>query len=507
MGGGFVITPISQWIAAAVLLGLSALAWASDASTWSLKESTPGVVTATGPLPAGGTPRPQDFLLRLPDGRELPASEVVSTVGSAASPGPEIWLVLCIDHSGSMSASTREVKNALGQVVRAAFSQPGANLRIQTVAFGTGVQQADGFSHEPDQIVPWIDALPSERARDGKTRLYDAMTKALRSLQQAPGSAAKHLIVVSDGNDEGSATNAEAIEKDALAHKVPLDVIGYGPQAEASSPIMQSLAQVTHGEFILAQNSEELSQAIQSLFKKSGALPAAAPLVNVVFRYQPATNRPQVASASLLHAPDGQVPAQHELRLESAIAAPAAPPGPVSSMLVPAALAASALVILGGVFLLKRRRPATDTTRQEVSPPVVPPPVVPSPVAPAPANDAQRSRRRTVISPWFSPPSQGQPVAWLLCTNGKQQGYRYPIEQALVRIGAGAGNDIVLNDDEYISRTHASIRYDVSNLFLQDLHSGNGTFLNDERLVESAMPLAPGDRIRLGRTTLELQAS
>jgi pSer/pThr/pTyr-binding forkhead associated (FHA) protein len=44
-------------------------------------------------------------------------------------------------------------------------------------------------------------------------------------------------------------------------------------------------------------------------------------------------------------------------------------------------------------------------------------------------------------------------------------------------------------------------------LFLQDLHSGNGTFLNDERLVESAMPLAPGDRIRLGRTTLELQAS
>jgi pSer/pThr/pTyr-binding forkhead associated (FHA) protein len=112
-----------------------------------------------------------------------------------------------------------------------------------------------------------------------------------------------------------------------------------------------------------------------------------------------------------------------------------------------------------------------------------------------------------VISPWFSPPSQGQPVAWLLCTNGKQQGYRYPIEQALVRIGAGAGNDIVLNDDEYISRAHASIRYDVSNLFLQDLHSGNGTFLNDERLVESAMPLAPGDRIRLGRTTLELQAS
>jgi pSer/pThr/pTyr-binding forkhead associated (FHA) protein len=76
----------------------------------------------------------------------------------------------------------------------------------------------------------------------------------------------------------------------------------------------------------------------------------------------------------------------------------------------------------------------------------------------------------------------------------------------LFRIGAGAANDLVLTDDDFVSGSHASIKYDSHSLYIQDLGSRNGTYLNDRRLTQSPMTLVPGDQIRIGRTVFELQA-
>ena len=59
--------------------------------------------------------------------------------------------------------------------------------------------------------------------------------------------------------------------------------------------------------------------------------------------------------------------------------------------------------------------------------------------------------------------------------------------------------------DSYTSQFHARVFARDGAWFVEDLNSTNGTFLN-ERKVTSAAELHPGDRLRLGRTVLEVRA-
>lgn len=51
-----------------------------------------------------------------------------------------------------------------------------------------------------------------------------------------------------------------------------------------------------------------------------------------------------------------------------------------------------------------------------------------------------------------------------------------------------------------IEKQHALIDFDVSQgcFILQDLNSANGTYVNEHRVQNSAVRLAPGDIIRFG---------
>jgi pSer/pThr/pTyr-binding forkhead associated (FHA) protein len=59
-------------------------------------------------------------------------------------------------------------------------------------------------------------------------------------------------------------------------------------------------------------------------------------------------------------------------------------------------------------------------------------------------------------------------------------------------------------DDTYVSTFHARIFNRDGAWFLEDLGSTNGTYLNQRR-VTSPVELAAGDRVKLGKTTLELK--
>jgi pSer/pThr/pTyr-binding forkhead associated (FHA) protein len=67
-------------------------------------------------------------------------------------------------------------------------------------------------------------------------------------------------------------------------------------------------------------------------------------------------------------------------------------------------------------------------------------------------------------------------------------------------IGRDAGCELVLADVE-VSRRHARLETQGSIVFLRDLESSNGTFLNGRRL-ESAVELREGDEIDVGTTRL-----
>ena len=65
-------------------------------------------------------------------------------------------------------------------------------------------------------------------------------------------------------------------------------------------------------------------------------------------------------------------------------------------------------------------------------------------------------------------------------------------------IGRGADNDIVLTNDDRISRNHAEIVRQSGQLTLVDCGSRNGVWLNHQRLTD-ATQLKTGDHIRIGR--------
>lgn len=89
----------------------------------------------------------------------------------------------------------------------------------------------------------------------------------------------------------------------------------------------------------------------------------------------------------------------------------------------------------------------------------------------------------------------------LLAKEGPLIGRRLQVDSTLT---LGRGEADVVIDDMEISRRHALIRAGRDFFEIEDLDSLNGTWVNGERIHETAR-LSPGDVIRLGKTVLEVE--
>jgi two-component system cell cycle response regulator len=83
---------------------------------------------------------------------------------------------------------------------------------------------------------------------------------------------------------------------------------------------------------------------------------------------------------------------------------------------------------------------------------------------------------------------------------GPQMGLAHEIDGAEVVLGRGEGCGMVLNDPG-LSRRHCRIIKQGEQLFIEDLDSSNGTFVDGD-LVRGRRALAEGARIHLGRHTV-----
>ena len=70
-------------------------------------------------------------------------------------------------------------------------------------------------------------------------------------------------------------------------------------------------------------------------------------------------------------------------------------------------------------------------------------------------------------------------------------------------IGRDPGAGLPLNDPE-VSRRHARLETQDGAVFLRDLGSSNGTFLNGKRLTQ-AIELREGDEVDVGTTRLKVE--
>ncbi|HEU4400964.1 MAG TPA: SpoIIE family protein phosphatase [Candidatus Polarisedimenticolia bacterium] len=78
--------------------------------------------------------------------------------------------------------------------------------------------------------------------------------------------------------------------------------------------------------------------------------------------------------------------------------------------------------------------------------------------------------------------------------------FRHEIGVQPLRIGRSSGNDLSL-EDLNVSRVHAEIVRRPEGYYVLDAGGKNGTFVNDQRISDATL-LRPGDRIRIGTTTL-----
>lgn len=72
-----------------------------------------------------------------------------------------------------------------------------------------------------------------------------------------------------------------------------------------------------------------------------------------------------------------------------------------------------------------------------------------------------------------------------------------------VTMGRSPGCAVSLEDDTFTSSVHARVYRRNGELWLEDLGSTNGTWLNDE-LVSMPSRLQRGDRVKVGSTILEV---
>jgi pSer/pThr/pTyr-binding forkhead associated (FHA) protein len=73
------------------------------------------------------------------------------------------------------------------------------------------------------------------------------------------------------------------------------------------------------------------------------------------------------------------------------------------------------------------------------------------------------------------------------------------------RLGRGGENAIRLDGDDFVSTRHALLEPRPDGLWVEDVGSTNGTYVNGAR-VTTARLLTPGDIVRIGQTDLRVEA-
>jgi pSer/pThr/pTyr-binding forkhead associated (FHA) protein len=91
----------------------------------------------------------------------------------------------------------------------------------------------------------------------------------------------------------------------------------------------------------------------------------------------------------------------------------------------------------------------------------------------------------------------------LQSTNVKQ-GEEFELESAPLTIGRGGQNDVALEGDEYASAKHVRIEPRRDGVWVEDLGSTNGTFVNGSQ-IDEPQRLSPGDVVRVGDTEIRFE--
>jgi len=85
----------------------------------------------------------------------------------------------------------------------------------------------------------------------------------------------------------------------------------------------------------------------------------------------------------------------------------------------------------------------------------------------------------------------------------ERKGATFPVPDEIT-IGRAPNCTISIPDDTFVSQLHVRLFHNADRLYVEDLGSTNGSFLNGNRLT-SVQPFDKGDRLQVGSTVMEGQ--
>jgi hypothetical protein len=85
-----------------------------------------------------------------------------------------------------------------------------------------------------------------------------------------------------------------------------------------------------------------------------------------------------------------------------------------------------------------------------------------------------------------------------------EEGEMFTLDSHPLTVGRGSGNDVALSADEYASTRHARFEPRRDGVWIEDIGSTNGTFVNGIRLTRERR-LTAGDVVRVGETDLRFE--
>ncbi len=83
------------------------------------------------------------------------------------------------------------------------------------------------------------------------------------------------------------------------------------------------------------------------------------------------------------------------------------------------------------------------------------------------------------------------------------KGHQFPVGNEMT-VGRAGGCAVLLTADTFVSQLHARLFRRDGDIFVEDLGSTNGTFLNGKQ-VSAPVSIRKGDKIQFGRTTVEVR--
>lgn len=113
--------------------------------------------------------------------------------------------------------------------------------------------------------------------------------------------------------------------------------------------------------------------------------------------------------------------------------------------------------------------------------------------------DFEEPTRVTTVGPVVAEQQQAKGTDCLVVIYTKQPtllGKRFVLDEATMKVGRGADNEIVLDGDS-VSRRHAHFERRGDAWFVVDNESTNGTYCNDDQ-IKGHQQLRNGDRIKIG---------